>query len=280
MKKWILFSLSLLLLMGCDDHIQVLFQKAMTGRSAIRLEGKYLFPTDKEVEEAILHVKSEGQKKYLFTLESQEKDKPLQMDTLYHGEMVRRGQDYFLNIPSKNQDGYWKIRSFRLENDTAYNLFEALIGSQKEVLLDHDYFSHYEMVQGETEQDTIYFVQNRMRETLKAFRHLHEQTDDVFYLPKLETTQTEAQWMEEKPLLELVSIYPNPFIDELTIKALVEEPLLVQLFDVSGQIIEEQQMKSTEQILNLSDLPYGIYIMKIYNQSGTAHQSLKLSKSL
>ena len=101
MKKIGLFCLSLLLMMGCDDHIHVYFEQAISGRSAARLVGTYLLPNEEpdSVEYSTLTFSKLAKKEYAIMYREKKRSKMVETDTLYMGEIVRRGDDYFMNIP-------------------------------------------------------------------------------------------------------------------------------------------------------------------------------------
>lgn len=278
----ILICLSLLLLFGCDDHIKVYFQQAVKGRSAARLEGVFYissesFDPDSGYATVSFH-RVEG-KQFLITTESKEYGKELEVDTLFQGEIVRRGNDYFMNVPVKDHPGYWHINSFRWEGDSVYNLAEAITGSQKDVFLGKENFKSFRMEGGKTEKDTLYFIQNRMRETIRAFRQLHdEEKEDVLHLTPINQEKLDFLRTQKPPKEELVLVYPNPFSDHLYLKSLQEEALHIRVLNMSGQLVKEAWLDAPLKSLELEGLVPGMYIFDIRNKSGSLHQSLKMSK--
>ena len=282
MKKIAWFILSALLLLGCDDHIKVYYEKPVTGRSAARLLGTYEAPieeSDSTQEYSALSFARLAKKEYAIILHDKQVGKELETDTLYQGEIVRRGHDYFMNMPVEDQPGYWQIRSFRWKGDSVYHLAEALTGSQNEVFFQEKYFAEYTERQGESEEDTLYFVHNRMRETIRAFRTYHDATEeDILYLPKLSESEQQSFEQQIAPVSGPVKAYPNPFRSALTVQSDLEGMSQYQLVDLSGRIVKEKWGDVASFEWELDGVAPGIYILRIFSESGALQQSIKLSK--
>ena len=77
--------------------------------------------------------------------------------------------------------------------------------------------------------------------------------------------------LEAKDIL----VYPNPTYSELTIE-LGESPTESQalLFNAKGQLLIQQQLLSKESQLSLSDLPEGIYWLRIQESERTFVQKI------
>lgn len=71
-----------------------------------------------------------------------------------------------------------------------------------------------------------------------------------------------------------LKVYPNPFQNQLVIES--EEAVLDwQLFDVQGRLVrEEGNLRNYERLLNLGDLPSGIYYLKIHTENGTSSKKI------
>ena len=161
---------------------------------------------------------------------------------------------------------------------------EALAGSQNEVFFQEEYFSDYELkyhqVEDRETQDTTYLVHNKIRETVRAFRALHEQTEDVLYLPR--TSQEEIAPIQEltAAMSGPVSVHPNPFHNAVHFRVQTDwqESLQVHLFDLSGRLLAEKTIDPKATEWDLEHLPAGVYLLQIQNQSGSIQQHLKLIK--
>jgi len=73
-----------------------------------------------------------------------------------------------------------------------------------------------------------------------------------------------------------VRMYPNPFIDVVTITSdqnLIES---VRVYDLKGMLLYETKGNTTEVSLNLSNLSSGIYLVKTSSENGEAtHKIVK-----
>jgi hypothetical protein len=75
---------------------------------------------------------------------------------------------------------------------------------------------------------------------------------------------------------ELVSISPNPFQDQLLVKTNGNQVGSMQfsLYDASGRVVLEESLTETSSIINLEDLPSGMYFAQV-RAAGTS-QTIKL----
>ncbi|MBK8056289.1 MAG: T9SS type A sorting domain-containing protein [Saprospiraceae bacterium] len=60
------------------------------------------------------------------------------------------------------------------------------------------------------------------------------------------------------------SIYPNPASSEVTITT--TQPTSVQIMDVYGKVLKNQDISEGQNTINLSELPYGILIFVVGDQ--------------
>jgi hypothetical protein len=62
-----------------------------------------------------------------------------------------------------------------------------------------------------------------------------------------------------------ITIYPNPAHDLLHIRLTrtSPEPLSAQLYNTLGEMVLARPLTSTEETLNISDLPTGVYYLRI-----------------
>ncbi|MBS4059816.1 MAG: T9SS type A sorting domain-containing protein, partial [Bacteroidetes bacterium] len=72
----------------------------------------------------------------------------------------------------------------------------------------------------------------------------------------------------------IVELYPNPAHDQITIKvqdnAAIKQNLSYKLFNLTGSILTEGFIKSNSQILSVSTLPAGVYLLMIYKNQTPA----------
>ena len=65
-----------------------------------------------------------------------------------------------------------------------------------------------------------------------------------------------------------VSIFPNPASDYLHIEQGEENISHVEIINLQGQVIKSQRILGNQSTLNLANLSAGVYIIKIYTNSG------------
>ena len=77
-----------------------------------------------------------------------------------------------------------------------------------------------------------------------------------------------------------ISVYPNPVKDFLTVDFNTEklENSSYQLFDASGKIIIQGNLKSAKSQISANDLPTGMYLLRITN-SGQIVKTFKIIKN-
>ncbi len=67
--------------------------------------------------------------------------------------------------------------------------------------------------------------------------------------------------------LETIKLYPNPVRNELTV-VVPYENVNAKIINTTGTIIKEMKLTETENRINVSDLPYGIYMIYIEGEGG------------
>lgn len=80
------------------------------------------------------------------------------------------------------------------------------------------------------------------------------------------TTDCTYTNMEELKSDISISLFPNPSSDYLTIKTSIE-PIRVVLINQTGEVVLMKTIKFFSEIINISTLPAGIYIVKIYDEN-------------
>lgn len=87
-------------------------------------------------------------------------------------------------------------------------------------------------------------------------------TSTCFDLPTLGTKDFDLQ--------DSFKLYPNPVKDFITIEMNTSNGAKLDVFDVTGNLLISKELKTTSTKLNISNLPVGIYLFKISNDTGTA----------
>lgn len=66
-----------------------------------------------------------------------------------------------------------------------------------------------------------------------------------------------------------ISLYPNPFVEELNISSKDQNILQVQLFDLSGKLIQIEKVNSKNSyVLKTKNLASGVYLITIVTDKG------------
>lgn len=72
-----------------------------------------------------------------------------------------------------------------------------------------------------------------------------------------------------------VDMYPNPAVNELRIKADADMEFDVKLIDISGQVVKTGNL-SNSTVLNIADMPRGVYIVKLQDKNSDYTETLRL----
>lgn len=93
---------------------------------------------------------------------------------------------------------------------------------------------------------------------------------------RTQETKTSTLSVEEVKPLNNLTVYPNPFKDFLNIQTKEDNLISIQLFDINGRIIKQENISGNSYQLNLENLPQAIYILEISSDKGK--QSVKVVK--
>jgi PQQ-dependent dehydrogenase (s-GDH family) len=91
----------------------------------------------------------------------------------------------------------------------------------------------------------------------------------MVYLPGTLEIQT-APAIEKKAKINTTIVFPNPAKDHLEIlcRDLLQQPFLVSLYDMSGRMILRQRFSSSHFMVQLENIPSGLYIFKMQDGNG------------
>lgn len=88
---------------------------------------------------------------------------------------------------------------------------------------------------------------------------------------RISTIDDEIITFETAEPQSVQSVYPVPSSDIVNIKGL-ESASVLEVIDVNGKTMLQEQSESTEHVLNVSTLPQGLYILRIKDQSKSIRQ--------
>jgi len=75
-----------------------------------------------------------------------------------------------------------------------------------------------------------------------------------------------------------IGVYPNPFASAFTISTDASNPLHARVIDLSGKVICEKNITTSQTQINLGTLSDALYLLKVYDNSGTIIKTFKLEK--
>lgn len=86
---------------------------------------------------------------------------------------------------------------------------------------------------------------------------------------RTQETKTSSLSVVDVENVKNMSLYPNPFVEELNISSKDQNILQVQLFDLSGKLIQNEKVKSKNSyILKTKNLASGVYLITIITDKG------------
>jgi hypothetical protein len=108
---------------------------------------------------------------------------------------------------------------------------------------------------------------------LDEVRYYNRALSDEEVVAIYELDLTPESGIHEKSALKPVILYPNPVDDKLEINA--EGINSVKLFDVTGKLVMEHVVTGNHEIVNVSDLETGIYILKAFGKYNSIQKFAK-----
>jgi len=108
---------------------------------------------------------------------------------------------------------------------------------------------------------------------LDEVRYYNRALSDEEVLAIYELDLTPPSSVRTNSALKPVILYPNPVNDKLEINA--EGINSVKLFDVTGKLVMEQVVSGSHEIINVSDLKTGIYILKTFGKYNSIEKFAK-----
>jgi hypothetical protein len=65
-------------------------------------------------------------------------------------------------------------------------------------------------------------------------------------------------------------LYPNPSAGMVNIEFKEPGNNLIRVFDTKGNLVYEQQIENQQELLDLSNLPQGLYMIRVFNEEGAS----------
>lgn len=74
----------------------------------------------------------------------------------------------------------------------------------------------------------------------------------------------------------LISLFPNPATNYLTIKSSITPPFTFQLYNLQGSLQKEGKVTASQIEINVADLPKGMYVLKVVSEKQTIAKKIVL----
>jgi len=86
--------------------------------------------------------------------------------------------------------------------------------------------------------------------------------------------------VEENDFDERIDLFPNPFMDQLTIRSEYQGELIIQILSGDGKLISKSSLllENGSSSIDLAEMPSGIYFVVISNTEGTKRHFQKVAK--
>lgn len=97
---------------------------------------------------------------------------------------------------------------------------------------------------------------------------------NMSYASKLLTITETADILFDSPITDLVSMYPNPVLDELNIIMSGISNANLEILNHVGIVVLSQKLTAHETQINLSNLPHGVYIVRVSSDKGMWTQKI------
>lgn len=79
---------------------------------------------------------------------------------------------------------------------------------------------------------------------------------------------------DQKVVADVVTLYPNPTYSDFKVSANDVEINSIEVYNIQGQLVKVQVANESEVTVGVSEIPAGVYIVKVYTTSGIAVQKL------
>ena len=167
--KYGISAITLFGISGCGTT-EIKFKNKVKGNNPYGLVGDYqLFINESDTSYIdTLSIQRIKKSNYLFVLNAK--------DTIYYGDVQKRKGDYYFNQYDDKSE-HWDISSFRIKNDSIYNLYYATLGSPYEVI-SNDYFKDF--WKEDLGDDVTYWMKWQERNTGRVLYHARQHFGSIF----------------------------------------------------------------------------------------------------
>jgi len=96
----------------------------------------------------------------------------------------------------------------------------------------------------------------------------------------LKTTNGGGVGVDENNAASGFNIYPNPANDNINLSIYegIHNDVLLNIFNVTGELVKTLKLNQSQQKINISELHNGIYFVEIKSEQGTRKQKLIIQR--
>lgn len=203
-------------------------------------------------------------------------------DTVFIGTVTKRNELFLLNRPLKN--GKFAIHALKFTDSTVTGLeTEWLQSSIINNELDSGKYANLI-----TDTAGINTIKAEKKDGKEIFRFVIEQLEAEKLIVSKSVFQTDSYEDDSlniksdvKPISKtglIKKVYPNPFINNITIELTEEAPYIFKVIDIKGKHIKTLKLKTNNMEINLPNLKPGYYILKILGSDTKLLDEIKLIK--
>ena len=202
-------------------------------------------------------------------------------DTVFVGTVTKRNELFLLNRLLKN--GKFAIHALKFTDSTVTGLeTEWLQSNIIKNKLDSGKYTNLII-------DTVGVntLQAKKKDGKKIFRFVIEQIEAeklIYELNKLNIESNKDIAINESDLQAIAEtrlikkVYPNPFIDNITIELTKEAPYIFKIFDINGKLIKTSKLKTDNIKIKLPNLKSSYYVLKVFEPKTEISDKIKLIK--
>jgi len=203
-------------------------------------------------------------------------------DTVFVGTVTKRNELFLLNRPLKN--GKVAIHALKFTDSTVTGLETEWLQSNI-IKNELDSGKYVNLI---TDTVGVNTLQTKKKDGKEIFRFVIEQLEPeklVSYELDYLTTELEKDTILKNADTQTISkirlikkVYPNPFIDNITIELTEKAPYVFKVFDLNGKNIKTSKLNTDNMKMELPNLKSGYYILKILSANTELLDEIKLIK--
>lgn len=260
----------LIILAGCNEYeSEVVFEKPITGK-LINLSSQLgdSFKVIRDSDTITYHIYFEDLSNLNYITSSDS-------DTIFAGTITKRNELFLLNRKLPNEKIV--IHAIKINDSTITGLETEWF--QNQIIKNQIDNGHYENIISDTTKNIT--LKPKKKDGKEIFRFVIEQLQ-----PERLITTNQTSFQEKTDTIfstidyKLIDkIYPNPFIDKVSIELKNKAPYVIMINDINGSRIKTMKLNTNKFEVYLPDLTKGYYFLKVLNSETNESESFKLIKN-